>query len=466
MQNIQKIFSAQKENRWKISQSTAQERIKKLKRIREAIFKNQEEIQKAIYADYRKNPGETDLTEIYPTISELNHTISHLTRWMKPQKVKTPLTLFGTKSEIHYEAKGIVLILSPWNYPFQLLMAPLIAAIAAGNCAILKPSSKTAHTSAFLKKFISQLFDENEIALIEGNSEIADQLLTLPFDHIFFTGSPRIGKKVMEEASKNLTPVTLELGGKSPVVIDQTADIKKAAERILWGKFINAGQTCVAPDYVLIHENRVEDFVKEAISVIESRYGEKSKQADSPNFCRLVSDGALKTLKRLLDESVQKGATLAYGGQSNQDTRFLSPTLLTHVTNDSPIMREEIFGPILPLIAYRSLDDALSIIQKRDKPLALYIFSKDSNTVDYILKNTSAGGSCVNSLIIHLANPDLPFGGVGYSGMGNYHGFFGFRTFSHERAVLHQRCLDTLKMFYPPYTPKVRRIINLATKWL
>lgn len=463
MQNLQKIFSDQKANRWKISQSTARERIKKLKKIREAIFKNQEEIQKAIYADYRKNPGETDLTEIYPTISELNHTISHLTFWMKPQRVKTPLTLFGTKSEIHYEAKGVVLILSPWNYPFQLLMAPLIAAIAAGNCAMLKPSSKTAHTSAFLQKFISELFDENEIALIEGDASIADQLLTLPFDHIFFTGSPRIGKKVMEEASKNLTPVTLELGGKSPVVIDQTADIKKAAERIMWGKFINAGQTCVAPDYVLIHENHVQDFVKEAIHVIESRYG--NLQENSPDFCRLVSDGALKTLKHLLDESIQKGANLAYGGQTNTETRFMAPTLLTQVTNDSPIMREEIFGPILPLITFRSLDEALSIIQKREKPLALYIFSQDSNTVDYILKNTTAGGSCVNTLIIHLANPDLPFGGVGYSGMGNYHGFFGFRTFSHERAVLHQSALDTLKMFYPPYTPTVRKMINLATKY-
>lgn len=467
MDDIKKIFSQQQAHRWKISQTSAAERIKKLRKLKEAIFAHKKELHKAIHDDFCKNPGETDLTEVYPTIAEIHHSIKHLRRWMEPQTVKTPITLFGTHSEVHYEAKGVVLILSPWNYPFQLLMSPLVAAIAAGNCVMLKPSSKTAHTSHFLKKLISEIFDENEVALVEGNTSVADALLELPFDHIFFTGSPRIGKKVMEAAAKNLTSVTLELGGKSPVIVDKSANIKKAAERILWAKLINAGQTCVAPDYLLLHESHLDEFVAEAKKIIVGRYGQTEKeQAASPDFCRLISEGSLQTIKKILEESVQKGAKIEMGGKTNSDGRFLSPTLLSHVTDDSPIMKEEIFGPILPILTYRTLDDALRIIHKREKPLALYIFADDQEKVEEILKNTTAGGTCINTLIVHLANSDLPFGGIGHSGMGNYHGHYGFRAFSHERAVLRQGKIDTLKMFYPPYTPKVKKMIEWATKYL
>ncbi len=461
---LKDIFERQRAHRWKIAQTTAAERIAKLTRLKKAILDRREEIQKAIYEDFGKNPAEVDVTEIFPAVAEISHAIRHLSNWMKPHPVKTPLVLFGTRGELRYEPKGVVLILSPWNYPFQLLSAPLVAAIAAGNCVMLKPSAKVPHTSHFLKGLIGDLFPEEEIALIEGGHETADFLLELPFDHLFFTGSPPVGKKVMTAAAKNLASVTLELGGKSPVVVDETADLKKAAERIVWGKFINAGQTCVAPDYLLIHKKVADEFVREARRVIESRYGPEGEQEKSPDYCRLITAEHQQGLLKLLEASVQAGAKIEVGGRS--DARYLSPTLLSQLDENSPIMKEEIFGPILPLLTFDRLEEAIRLIQSRPKPLALYIFSRQEKNVEQILRQTSAGGSCVNALIIHLANPDLPFGGVGESGMGNYHGFFGFRTFSHERAVLHQGRIDSLKFFYPPYTRWVRGLIRLALRFL
>lgn len=466
MDDAKQIFVRQQANRWRVARTSAEERILKLRKLRQAVLDSRSQLHQALYDDFRKNSGETDLTEVHPLVSEINHMIRHLPGWMKPQRVKTPLLLFGTRSEVRYEPKGVVLILSPWNYPFQLLMVPLATAIAAGNCAILKPSSKVPHTSQFMKKLIAELFPEDEIALLEGDASVADALLELPFDHIFFTGSPAVGKKVMAAAAKYLTPVTLELGGKSPVIVDETADIKKAAERIVWGKFINGGQTCVAPDYLLIHESQRAAFITEAQQVIETRYGHSEKnQEQSPDFCRLVSVGHLEGLKKILAESVQRGAKIECGGSSDPTNRFFAPTLLSNVTEDSPIMREEIFGPILPILTYRSLDEVIRIIQSKEKPLSLYIFSENNQTIEEILKNTTSGGSCINSLIIHLANADLPFGGVGQSGMGNYHGFYGFRTFSHERAVLHQKKIDLLQCFYPPYTRRVKKMIEFATRY-
>ncbi|MBI2982483.1 MAG: aldehyde dehydrogenase family protein [Deltaproteobacteria bacterium] len=466
MNEFAPLFEKLRANRWNIARTTALKRVSKLKKLKAALLAHRGELQKAIFDDFRKNPGEVDLTEVYPAIAEINHAIRHLATWMKPQPVTTPLVLFGTHSAIQYEPKGVVLILSPWNYPFQLLMAPLIAAIAAGNSVVLKPSAKTPHTAHFMKKFIADLFPEDEIVLLEGDHQVADRLLELPFDHIFFTGSPEIGKKVMTMAARHLASVTLELGGKSPVIVDDTADIKKAAERVVWGKFINAGQTCVAPDYLLIDEKRLTRFVAEAKKVIAHRYGDsEGMRRGGADFCRLVSEGHLERLKNILEESIRKGAKIEFGGEIDPKERYLSPTLLTGVTNESPIMKEEIFGPILPILTYRHLDEAIQIIQKREKPLALYLFSKAEKNIDQILNSTSAGGTCINSLIIHLANPDLPFGGVGQSGMGNYHGFFGFRTFSHERAVLRQGAIDLLRLFYPPYTPWVRRLIRWTIRF-
>lgn len=468
MDDLKQIFERQRENRWRIAKTSADERIAKLKKLRQAIFDRQKDLHKAIHDDFRKNPAETDLTETHLVIAELSDAIKHLRRWMRPHKVKTPMVLFGTSSEIRYEPKGVVLILSPWNYPFQLAVSPALAAVAAGNCVVLKPSNKTPHTARFLKKLMAEVFAEDEVAVIEGDHTVADALLELPFDHIFFTGSPNVGKKVMAAAAKHLAPVTLELGGKSPVVVDETANIKKAAERIAWAKFINAGQTCVAPDYILIHESKAKEFIEETKGVIAKRYGkDAASQAKSDDYCRLVSEQHRQGLQKLLDTSVQQGAKIECGGgQNNGDARFFSPTILSNVTPETAIMREEIFGPILPILTYRSLEDVLQLIQSKDKPLALYIFSKDSHHVEEILKNTTAGGSCINSLAVHLANSNLPFGGVGTSGMGNYHGFFGFRTFSHERAVLRQGPIDMIRNFYPPYTPKLKKMINFLTKHL
>jgi len=467
-QQLLEVFNKQKENRWAVSQTGAEERINKLTRLRDSILARQAELQQAIYDDFGKNPSETDLTEVFPTIAEINHTISHLRSWMRPTKVKTPLTLFGTTSYVRYEARGLVLILSPWNYPFNLLINPLVAAIAAGNCVVVKPSSKVPHTSKFIKSFLGDLFDENEVAVFEGSSQVSNKLLEFPFDHIFFTGSPRIGKVVMEAASKNLATVTLELGGKSPVIVDQSADLEKAAERIMWGKFINAGQTCVAPDYLLIHKSRESEFIARAKKIIADRYGEsESDRKESKCFARLVSEGSLTNLKSILEKSVEQGAKIEIGGEFDQSSRFLSPTLLSGVKNDSCIMEDEIFGPILPIVTYEKSEEIFEIIRQREKPLALYIFSENESSVEKIMSGTTAGGTCINSLILHLANPDLPFGGVGNSGMGNYHGLFGFRTLSHERAVLKQtKIFDSLKLFYPPYTPTVKKMIQFATKYL
>lgn len=465
--DLVKIYEHQRANRWKVAQTSAKERIAKLRKLKDAIFARQEELHKAIYDDFRKNPGETDLTEVHLVVAEINDAIHHLPRWMRPHKVGTPLTLFGTRSEIRYEPKGLVLILSPWNYPFQLAMAPVVAAIAAGNCVILKPSAKTPATAAFLKRFLGDLFPEDEVVALEGDHTVADALLEFPFDHIFFTGSPPIGKKVMAAAARHLTPVTLELGGKSPVIVDDTADVKKAARRIMWGKYINAGQTCVAPDYLLIHESHEREFIEESKKVIASRYGETEKaRSESADFCRLVSIQHAEGLKKALDESVRQGVRVEMGGESDTKGRYMSPTILSQVKDDSHIMKEEIFGPILPILTYRSLDDAIRLIRKREKPLALYIFSRSGANIEKILRQTTAGGSCVNNLMIHLANSNLPFGGIGQSGMGSYHGFFGFRTLSHERGVLRQGPIDTLKFFYPPYTLRVRKMISWLTKHL
>jgi len=461
------LFEKQRANRWRVAQTTAAQRIAKLERLGEGIWARREELHRAVWEDYRKNPSETDLTEVFPVISEIKHTASNLARWMEPVPVETPLTLLGTRAEIRYEPRGMVLILAPWNYPFNLAMAPLVAAVSAGNCVILRPSSKTPATARFLESLIGEVFDDGEVAVVQGGHDLSEALLELPFDHIFFTGSAKIGQRVMAAASRHLATVTLELGGKSPVIVDETADIRKAAERIVWGKFLNAGQTCVAPDYLLIHESRLEDFVEQSKRVVARRYGEgEEARRQSPDFCRIVNAEYCRTLAALVEESVRRGARVAFGGASAQDERYFAPTMLLGVREDSPIMQEEIFGPVLPVLTWRSLDEAIRIVQSRPKPLALYIFSRDRKNVQRVLSSTTAGGTCVNSLIIHLANPNLPFGGVGASGMGSYHGHFGFRALSHERAVLTQGFWDSLRFYYPPYTPRVRRLIELAMKYL
>ncbi|MBI3555541.1 MAG: aldehyde dehydrogenase family protein [Deltaproteobacteria bacterium] len=468
-EDIKETFRKQRSHQPVVKLSIVEERIEKLKRLREALIARTPELKKAIYADYRKSPTEVDLTEVYPCIVEINHAIRNLKSWMAPARVSTPRSLFGTRSEVRYEPKGVVLIIGPWNYPFSLVINPLVSAIAAGNCAIIKPSELTQNTSRFLKDFVGKLFKDKEVAVFEGDVSVTTALLTLPFDHIFFTGSPRVGKIVMEAASKNLSSVTLELGGKSPVIIDESADLAKAADRLTVAKFINAGQTCVAPDYIYVHEKMQGELVTQLKAAIANRYGSNPEdRRKNPDYCRVINSRNFSRLSQVLDESVKAGAKIEIGGERNESERYISPTVLTNVTVESPIMREEIFGPLLPVLTYRSLEDVYRYLraQGEEKPLALYIFSEDRGRTEELLLNTTAGGTCVNQAILHLANPNLPFGGTGHSGVGSYHGVFGFRAFSHERAVLRQGRIDTFKMLYPPYTDKVVKMIERVTRYL
>ncbi|RME88135.1 MAG: aldehyde dehydrogenase family protein [Candidatus Hydrogenedentota bacterium] len=463
---IQEIFKKQKEYKKVLRTTDAKQRKAKLKRLHDIIAKYRERIHQALREDFRKAPAETDLTEIYPTQSEILHSISHLEKWMRPHSVATPITLVGTRSEIRYEPKGTTLIIGPWNYPFHLIMTPLQSAIAAGNTAVLKPSEHTPHTSHLIKEMIAEAFNPEEVAVVEGDHKVASDLLDLPFDHIFFTGSPNVGRIVMEKAAKNLVPVTLELGGKSPVIIDESADLRDAAKKIMWGKLLNCGQTCVAPDYLIIPENLVNNFIAHARTAVYEFYGNDEKNwPANRDYARIINERHFKRIRHLIEDALEKGARIAFGGHLLEEDNFISPTILTEVTEDMEIMQEEIFGPVLPVVTVKSLEEAVDKVEKREKPLALYIFARSRQAVEYLLKHTHAGGTAVNDTIMHLANPNLPFGGVGPSGHGSYHGEFGFKAFSHERAVLHQNTILSIgQAMYPPYQGISGDVIGLITK--
>ncbi len=457
--DVKGLFDRQTAHRWDMARTTANERIARLERLRSAVRAHTADICEAARADFGKAPAEMEITEVLPTLEELNHAIRMLPRWMRPRKVTTPLTLAGATSEIRYEPKGVVLVLSPWNYPFALAMNPLVAAIAAGNCVMLRPSDKTRHSAQALRTVVSEALPEEEAVVLTGGRELADALLELPFDHIFFTGSPSVGRKVMASAARNLTPVTLELGGKSPAVVDETANLRTSAERIVWGKFVNAGQTCIAPDYVLVHESVAEGLVAAIRTAIEGAYGkEESDRLASVDLCGVVDETSMKRLASVLDAALGAGAKLAIGGSVDLEKRRISPTVLTEVTLESPIMRDEIFGPILPVLTFRSVDEATAVIRSRPKPLALYVFAEAPDRIERVLRATSAGGTSVNNVLMHYVNPNLPFGGVGESGMGSYHGRHGFEALSHARAVLRQRMPSATGFLYPPYEGRKRMI--------
>lgn len=452
-------------NRAAVRRSTAALRIAKLVRLRSEIQRRESQIREALYADFRKSPTEVDLTEIFATLVEIKDAIRELPHWMEPRPVPTPMSLVGTHSEIRYEPRGVALIVGPWNYPFQLVIAPLVAAVAAGNCAILKPSELTPRTSAVVAELVAATFDEAEVAVVQGDAAVAQRLFALPFDHFFFTGSTKVGRIVAEAAAKHLASTTLELGGKSPAVVDVSADLATAAKRLVWGKFVNAGQTCIAPDYVMVQAKQADALVGELGKAIAHAYGATDEaRRQSPDLCRVIDDRNFARLTKLLDDTVAGGARVAIGGQRDAAERYLAPTVLTGVAEDAPIMGEEIFGPILPILTYDSFDEVAPFIAARDKPLALYVFGSDRARVDQLLGATTAGGTCVNTTLLHFANPHLPFGGVGASGLGNYHGFFGFRAFSHERGILRQGKVDITKRIYPPYTPGVKRLLGWMAK--
>ncbi|MEH7478774.1 aldehyde dehydrogenase [Bacillus altitudinis] len=419
-----------------------QERIRLLNDLKKAIKHHEKDILQALAHDLHKSEQEAYTTEIGMVYEEINHTVKHLHKWAKPSRAKTPLTHIGSKSMIIKEPYGSVLIIAPWNYPFQLALSPLVGAISAGNAVTLKPSELTPHVSNVIGTIVESVFQEDLAAVVEGGVDVSTELLKLPFDYIFFTGSVAVGKVVMEAAAKHLTPVTLELGGKSPCIVMPDADIKLAAKRITFGKFTNAGQTCIAPDYLLVHESIKEDLLREMTTCIRDFYGDQPET--NPHFGKNVSQRHFDRLSQFLSNG-----TIVTGGKRNEQELKIAPTILDHITWEDPVMQEEIFGPILPVITFDSLQEAADMIKARPKPLALYLFTTNNETEAYILDNLSFGGGCINDTLMHVATPYLPFGGVGESGIGRYHGKESFFTFTHEKSVLRQTNRFDFSFRYP-----------------
>jgi len=466
LSRIDTIFESQMANRQAIRLTTFRERKAKLKAIETWLLDHQSEIQEAMFSDFKKPASEVDLAEIWATVTEIRHIRSHLKEWMRSKKVAPTLTMATSDAWIQHEPKGVVLVIAPWNFPFNLTLGPVVCAIAAGNCVMIKPSELTPNSSALMDKMVTELFDENEIALFEGDASVAIALQEKPFHHIFFTGSPQIGKVVMEKAAKHLSSVTLELGGKSPTIVDETANLKDAAQKISWGKFINCGQICLAPDYALIHESVKDELLENIKSFTTKQFGgQNGSFASSKDFARIVNNHHHSRLSSLIDKTTAAGDTIYMGGDIQIESDYISPTVLTNVTGKSPIMSGEIFGPILPVITFKKLSEATDFINERSKPLGLYIFSKKKKNIDFILNNTSAGGTSINDTILHYMHLNLPFGGVNTSGFGRTHGKAGFKAFSNERSVLKQSRLSPMKMMYPPYTPLVKRMIKMVVKY-
>ena len=449
-QKIKSVFDLQQKYKFELRKTDAKTRIAKLKVLKQALQNAEEEIYVALEKDLRKSRFETAVTELFFTYAEIDHAVKNLSSWMKPKSVSKTMSNLFAANKIYYEPKGVCLIIAPWNYPLQLMMSPLISAIAAGNCAILKPSELSAYTAKIINKIIEKAFDKQEIACFEGDAEVSTELLKLPFDHIFFTGSTTIGKVVMAAAAKNLTSVTLELGGKSPVIIDDSCDLKKAAEKIAWGKLVNAGQTCIAPDYVLINEKQEAEFVN-YYKVAAQKMFFADGAINTAVYGKIINQKQFDRLNGLINAAIDEGAKLAFAGEANAESLTINPTVLTSVSAENSIMQSEIFGPILPILKYKTLQQAIDFVNGKDKSLALYIFSDNSKNQEKIINETSSGGICVNDVLVHISNPNLPFGGVNSSGIGSCHGIFGFKNFSHERAVMFQSKFGMTKMIYPPY---------------
>jgi aldehyde dehydrogenase (NAD+) len=461
---IQELFREQQKKR-PLAASSARERIGKLKRLKSALLNHGEALEQALWADFRKPATEVKMTELYPVLAEIRYVSRNLKRWMSPQQVPTPLPLLGSRSYIQYQPKGVVLIIAPWNFPVNLTLGPLVSALAAGNSVILKPSEHTPHTSAAMKRIIEEAFEPHEVALIEGGVETSQALLELPFNHIFFTGAPEIGKIVMAAAAKHLASVTLELGGKSPTIVDETADIDTAAARIAWGKFINNGQICISPDYLFVHESRQDEFVAKLGQKLRDYYGEDARQSE--DYARIINPRHFQRLKGYLDDAAERGAEVLIGGQTAAEEDYIAPTVIAQVPLDAKLMTEEIFGPILPIYPYRDLQEPLALINAREKPLALYIYSKSRQNIAAILNQTRAGGTCINHSVMHYSNHHLPFGGDNNSGIGKSHGWFGFEAFSNARAVYRQALpWSAGDLLTAPYTKWKQRLAGFMVKWL
>ncbi|WP_340371877.1 aldehyde dehydrogenase family protein [Peribacillus sp. FSL E2-0218] len=434
---INRVFQLQKKHQKVMRSTTAEQRKAKLNRFLEVVVAHEEEIIEAVRQDVRKPHHEVKRAEILGTIKSIQDNINNLDEWMAPKEVGSSLNP-DAKGYLMYESKGTCLVLGPWNYPFMLTMAPLAAAIAAGNCAIIKLSDFTMKTSNIAAKIIREAFDESEVAIFEGDVDVATELLEQPFDHIFFTGSTNVGKIVMTAAAKHLSSVTLELGGKSPTIIDEGYDLLDAAKKIAVGKFVNAGQTCVAPDYLYIKEDSQAEFTNHLQAIVQAGFLMEDGTADRNKFTQIVNERNFNRVKALFDDAIEQGAEVVFGGQFDLSDRTIAPTVLKNVTHDMKIMQEEIFAPILPLLTYEELDEVIDSINESDKPLALYVFSSNQEVIDEVLTHTTSGNASVNDVVVHFTDYNLPFGGVNTSGIGSYHGIYGFKAFSHEKGVFVQ----------------------------
>ncbi|MEH1888004.1 MAG: aldehyde dehydrogenase [Nostoc sp.] len=428
-------------------------RIEQLKNLKQAIIEHERSIVEALQADLHKPELESYLTEI-GVIKDIDYAIKHLKNWTKPKKAAVSFDFFSSSARIYPEPLGVVLIIGPWNYPFNLIISPLIGAIAAGNCAIIKPSEIASHTSHIITEIFAKNFDPAYIAVVEGGVEASQKLLAEKFDHIFFTGGTAVGKIIMAAAAKYLTPVTLELGGKSPCIVDTDINLEHTVRRITWGKFINAGQTCIAPDYLLVDKKIKKDLIDGMEKCLKEFYGDNP--VTSPDYARIISQKHFDRLVNFL-----KDGEVIIGGENQPSERYIAPTVIDNVSLEDSVMQEEIFGPILPIIEYTDIAEAIALINSRPKPLALYLFSQNKNLQKRVLQETSSGGVCINDTIMQVGVSSLPFGGVGDSGIGNYHGKASFDTFSHDKSVLQNSFWLDLKWRYAPYEGKLPLIKKL-----
>lgn len=424
-------------------------RLTALDRLREGIKDHEQELTDALHSDLGKSAFESYATEIGILLNEISYMQNNLRQWSADRRVSTPITLFGSRSSIHYEPRGVVLIIAPWNYPLQLALSPLIGAIAAGNCAVVKPSADAPHTATVIKKIIDECYEDEYIAATLPDNSITEELLKLQWDYIFYTGGEEYGKHVMEAAARHLTPVTLELGGKTPCIVDKDADLRTAARRIIWGKLVNCGQTCVAPDYLMLHTSVKERLIELLQQEIRNQYGENP--IESPDYPRIVNLRHFDRLSAMLCDG-----TIISGGATNREQRYIAPTLITDVAETSPLLTTEIFGPILPIIPFDDIDDCVEYINTRPTPLALYYFTQSKKQARYIINHTESGGICINDTVVHVANNRLPFGGVGASGIGCYHGKHSFETFSHAKSVVKTTTRLYLDIKCAPYRDKLR----------
>ncbi|MBK5346981.1 aldehyde dehydrogenase [Bacillus sp. TH44] len=439
--SISSIVNKQKQYFYNGYTRSIETRKNNLKKLCDGIQRFEEEIFQALKLDLNKSVHESFTTEVGYVLKEISFQLKHMSSWSKPKRVRTALTHFGSKGKVVPEPYGVTLIIAPWNYPFQLAIAPLVGALAAGNTVVLKPSELTPNVSKVLTRMLGELFPEELVSVVEGGAQESTALLKEPFDYIFFTGSVGVGKVVMEAAAKKLTPLTLELGGKSPCIVHKDAKLDVTARRIVWGKFLNAGQTCVAPDYMYVHSSVKEQLIEALRHEIAEQYGKDALQND--NYVRIVSERHFERLCTFLQDGKP-----VIGGNYTKETLHIEPTVLTNVTWQSAVMEDEIFGPILPIIEYDKIEEVIETIQHHPKPLALYVFSEDRKVQKKVTSNISYGGGCINDVVYHLATPYLPFGGVGSSGLGSYHGEQSFRTFSHYKSILSQSTAFDMKIRY------------------